>query len=67
MKKNDCFILLKCSLFPVRPSVMLVTAKVIDEGTLHVKIPCYAEGVLYPCVKWDRVNVSNKHMINIQI
>lgn len=54
--------LYKGSQFPVRPSVVLITAKTIDEGTSLVEIPCYAEGVPSPFVKWDTVDVSGKHI-----
>ncbi|VDI20004.1 Hypothetical predicted protein, partial [Mytilus galloprovincialis] len=46
----------KRSQYPVRPSVMLIKTKIIDEGIRLVEIPCFAEGVPYPIVKWDTVN-----------
>ncbi|XP_076082120.1 contactin-5-like [Mytilus galloprovincialis] len=35
---------------------MLINTKVVDEETSLVEIPCYAEGVPYPFVKWDTVD-----------
>ncbi|CAC5401498.1 unnamed protein product [Mytilus coruscus] len=52
------------SQFPVRPSVMLITTKIIDEGTSLVEIACFAEGVPYPFVKWD--TVDGKFQANIK-
>ncbi|CAG2222395.1 PLG [Mytilus edulis] len=46
----------KRSQYPVRPSVMLIKTKIIDEGIRLVEIPCFAEGVPYPIVKWDTVD-----------
>ncbi|XP_076082119.1 neuronal cell adhesion molecule-like [Mytilus galloprovincialis] len=39
----------------VRPTVILIRSKTVDEGTL-VEIPCFAEGVPNPFVTWDTVD-----------
>jgi len=38
--------------------IILDKQKTVTEGTSAVKIPCFAEGIPFPTVTWEVINVS---------
>lgn len=42
----------------IAPKILMNEVKPIDEGTQLYYIPCFAEGIPQPEVKWESIDVS---------